>query len=194
MGIYKTCFHYSLTTLLTSTMIRPTDLIAIICCTVLHLSCSKQKGCTDKGALNYSVVAEENDGSCKYCTENKDLTGYAEELLYDENFSSPYYGQAVVKFIVYQVSDKYNDQTCGNDVCHIDLDMINLVNKNIHFSYQLRLANGNIFSSGNINIPPKDTTSKPYTQTTSGPNSTICSSNVSSGNSYVETFSTITYD
>ncbi len=39
----------------------------MMCLTAVTItSCSKEKGCTDRDATNYSSSAEENDGSCRY--------------------------------------------------------------------------------------------------------------------------------
>jgi hypothetical protein len=39
---------------------------AILMLSMAFVSCKKQEGCTDKNASNYSVDAEEDDGTCTY--------------------------------------------------------------------------------------------------------------------------------
>ncbi len=41
-------------------------MIALMMCLVFATSCSKEKGCMDKNATNFSYSAEESDGSCVY--------------------------------------------------------------------------------------------------------------------------------
>lgn len=41
----------------------------IILLTIILISCTKEKGCTDPTAINYNSQAEENNGSCKYNLE-----------------------------------------------------------------------------------------------------------------------------
>lgn len=38
----------------------------VVAINLLFSSCQKKKGCTDPNALNQDIVAEVNDGSCKY--------------------------------------------------------------------------------------------------------------------------------
>jgi hypothetical protein len=43
-----------------------TIIVYLFSIAVMFNSCKKQEGCTDKNAANYSVDAEEDDGTCTY--------------------------------------------------------------------------------------------------------------------------------
>jgi hypothetical protein len=103
--------------------------------------CKKEKGCTDKNALNYNNVAEENDGSCVYC--NLELKQIANRTVYlvDDNWSSQYYNQEVAKFDLTQITKKYNDQKCGSDECAVAVSVKSLVDKQMEFTYYISISN-----------------------------------------------------
>lgn len=39
---------------------------AVLSSIFMMTSCSKEQGCTDQNAVNFDILAEENDGSCQY--------------------------------------------------------------------------------------------------------------------------------
>lgn len=73
---------------------------------VLVVSCSKESGCNDPNALNYSTTAEESDGSCFYESDINSGTSVStnEKILYPSDFigSNGYY---TASLDIYTVND-----------------------------------------------------------------------------------------
>src|ERR1017187_10887823 len=105
----------------------------------------KQKGCTDKSAMNYNIAAQDDDGTCIYCTTKIQPDGSVSAYLIDNNSSSSHYNQTVAIFNVSQVSKSYNYVSCGSDSCVLYLNVQNLVNQEIVFNYDLFTGAGDFF-------------------------------------------------
>ena len=54
-----------------------TIVLAIVVVAITFTSCKKEQGCTDSRANNFSVSAEEDDGSC-YCASTLTFDNYTE--------------------------------------------------------------------------------------------------------------------
>src|SRR5205085_12693169 len=100
----------------------------IILTVAYTLSSCHEKGCTDKNAINYNSVADQDDGSCITCHSETDTLGTIETDLFDNNFSSPHYGQNVATFYVTQVKNKFAYSECGVNECIIKVRIQSLVN------------------------------------------------------------------
>ncbi len=120
-----------------------TCLLLLTIGTIITIGCNN-KGCTDKKAINYSVVANKNDRSCEYCDSTNTQTGSAQLYLIDNNFSSIHYQETVAKFTVSQYSLDFNDVTCGNERCEIIVAIENMTNQDFDLYYTLQ-SFGNVF-------------------------------------------------
>jgi len=73
-------------------------LLATVITAITFSSCSKEQGCTDSEATNFSITAEENDGSCLYtvkgCTDSDSET--YNSLATEDDGSCEYEGSFVI--------------------------------------------------------------------------------------------------
>jgi len=102
---------------------------------ILSFNSCKQKGCNDKSALNYSIAANENDGSCIYCTTTISQNGTNTVYLIDPNTSSVYYNDTVAIFYLTQTTFFHNFHECGNDSTYLYLRIKNLLNQGENFFF-----------------------------------------------------------
>jgi hypothetical protein len=125
-------------------------LIPIVIGIVLLFNGCKQKGCTNKSALNYNITAQEDDGTCIYCTTTITPEGTISASLIDNNGSSVHYNQVVAIFNVSQLSKSFNYVSCGTDSCLLSVSIQNLVNQEIVFNYDLFTSTGDVFGFADI--------------------------------------------
>lgn len=107
-------------------------LIIFVFCTASMLSC-KKKGCSDKFAINYNIVAEKDDGSCVYCTETQVDKGQLTHYLVDDISGSQYQGQQILRIDVSGYVRSYNDLSCGDEFCFANITLTNLIGSNISY-------------------------------------------------------------
>jgi hypothetical protein len=132
--------------------------ITFLLLTVLIPSGCKQKGCTDKNALNYDNAAVENDGSCIYCETQVTTLLYFRTDIYDNNSNSQYYNVEIVSAAFSSDNLSYNYKTCGTDTCRAYLTMENFINKTIDFDCEIHLDSPMYYTyTTHITIPPNST-------------------------------------
>jgi len=113
----------------------------------LFLEACSNKGCTDKNAVNFSVVADKDDGSCEFCNSAILQIGQDSVFVTDNNSSSSHYLEVVAKFIVTQKKLKYNYSSCGDDACSITYTVENLSDQDFDLNYDLHFSGNNMFFS-----------------------------------------------
>lgn len=106
----------------------------------IFLGACSNEGCTDESAVNYDVVADEDDGTCKYCDSTNFEAGQDSLFVVDDNSSSNHYGEVVAKFVITQKVLKYNHRECGDDKCSISYTIENLSNQHFGMVYHLYYA------------------------------------------------------
>lgn len=79
---------------------RPASYFFIILVALIFQSC-KEEGCTDPKALNFDATADEEDGSCVYCTDPSVITSVVlTDSLIDGRFGSPLFQEQVFELSV----------------------------------------------------------------------------------------------
>lgn len=119
---------------------------AIIFASVVFEGCSN-KGCTDKEAINFNVVADKDNGSCIYCDSTLVQTGQDSVVVTDFNSSSSHYLETVAKVTVTQKRLTFNDALCGNQKCSITYTVENLIEQDFDVTFFLQCSSSNIFFS-----------------------------------------------
>jgi hypothetical protein len=128
---------------------------------ILFLNSCKQKGCNDKSALNYSIAAKENDGSCIYCSTTISQNGTNTIYLTDPNTLSAHYNDTVAIFYLTQSTFYHNYHECGIDSTYLYLRIRNIINQGENFFFNFNANSLCDFvrtSMTYVTIPPNQIT------------------------------------
>lgn len=133
-------------------------IVPALACMLLFTGCI-ERGCTDKGALNYNSLAHQDDGSCLYCSLVADTSQRTNELI-DDNFSSDYFNQQVARLNITRSLNSFNYTSCNDlqeEECFFYYHIENLVNENISFFYRIRISGSILISTTSISLAPFET-------------------------------------
>ena len=142
-------------------------LYCIIFCS-LALSICKEKGCTNPAAINYSSIADEDDGSCIICKSSQTEIGSGSCNLVDFNSGGPHWNDVVAAFTISQRSVVYNNSACGSGECVFYLSVHSLVPENMDINFHIQCS-GNVFFNFNgfVTVNGNQTTASVQINTTS---------------------------
>ena len=127
-------------------------------CASIFTSC-RQRGCTNKNAINFNVTADEDDGTCIVCHTIETVIDSEKVYLKDKKFGSPHYNQLVALYTLIQKVQTPDDEVCGKENCRITLDVKNLINQKMYFSYNVSRYSGplSLSYSNDITIDSSET-------------------------------------
>lgn len=127
--------------------------VLIICLAVLVLlsSCTGERGCTDKNALNYNAAAKSDDGSCRYCNSKATHSEtVSRDLSYSFYYKGVYDQYFVVNVRVSQTSIIYNSQKCNNgegSICYLKVNLKNIFPEKEKFDLRINSGSYSYYNS-----------------------------------------------
>jgi|GEM_PF-2151682 len=121
-------------------------------CISIFSSCTKQRGCTNKNAVNFNVTADEDDGTCIVCHTIKTDIDSVKIYLKDKKFGSPHYNQLVARYSLIQRMETPSDKVCGKEISKVSLKIESLVTQNMYFNYSINRFSGPVYISYYDNV------------------------------------------
>src|SRR6267154_48026 len=96
------------------------------CCLAFFLSACHERGCTNRDAINYNNIADQDDGSCIVCKTTSTFIDSTSVRARNPNYGTPYYQQFVARFILTQYCLTQSDKECGSTSNSVHLQIQNL--------------------------------------------------------------------
>ncbi len=156
----------------------------------------QEEGCTDESALNYSVVAKKDNGSCVYCQVISSTENTRQQFLKDDNYydqagnSNPYYYDEILSFDFKQKTSNYNSSKCASEQCTFDAVVTNRTSKKVTATVQLQFVGSPVTKTIVVNANSTTTLTNVFSGSTS---QNLCDFNIENSSVWMDLIGYVNY-